>query len=71
MKKMVKESLNETDFDRMYMNKLADASYRRIYKKINKYCKEILDVYDENDEDQYTEGKVEVAQNILEILRNL
>ena len=67
MKKMVKESLNEQDD----MKRIADASYRRIYKEIEIYCKQILDIYDENDEDQYTEGKVEVAQNILEILRSL
>jgi hypothetical protein len=71
MKKIIKESISGNMLRNQETERIANASYRRIYKEIKDYCHEILEVYDENDEDQYTEGKVEAAQNILEMLRNL
>lgn len=81
---MVKESLNETDFDRMYMNKIADASYRRIYKEVKNYCKKnieesefMLSRFDEEDENECYEDRataqanLNMARDIMEILRNL
>lgn len=80
--KKVRESLNEQDD----MQRIADASYRRIYKEVKDYCKtvikecgDVLDQYEEegaqDEEDDYTiannEGRIEIAQNIMEILRNL
>lgn len=80
---MVKESLNEQDD----MKRISDASYRRIYKEVKQYCQQVIDdsgetlerLYDEGadrDEDEGEmlakhEGAIQVAQDVMEILRNL
>lgn len=82
--KKVRESLNEENQD---MKRIYDINYRRVYKEAKDYCKSIIDesgqilerIADEGasrdeDEGEMTakhEGRIEVAQNIMEILRNL
>lgn len=81
--KKVRENLNETD---MFMKDMAYKSYQRIHRKVTVHCQQVIDTcgkvldkYEEegaqDEADEYSiannEGRIEVAQEILEMLRNL